>query len=356
MPGGRPVPAARRRRGPGRRPPGRRLRRPPVARSRASSRELSSAGLTRRNRWLIVSGALLFGLAWAMLAHALLRAKDDQRRMVSRLSIRIEQGLQLRPGADSERAIAWFRDAADLGQTIPDAEKQPPLAALIKAAEAGAGDAEARLEAVRCAATLAATVDRALARPPTPDDREEIRSIRRALVPFYAPSARPDAPVESTLLGGLDPPARDRVRGDAEVLLYTLALLQSRADRGAAATTVALGLATAGDRTPWRQGASGLARRPAGGRRARLAGAGRSAAGEHPARPARRGAGPAGRGDHLAPARRPARAGPPRPLRPRSPGLSAGPGQARTTPASSTWRSTIEARRPSGTRATPVAP
>ena len=206
---------------------------------------------SRRNRWPIAL-ALLFGLAWAMLAHALLRAKQEQRRMVFLLTDRIEQARQLAASGRLERAISAFTDAADQAGSIPDAEKQPPLVALRDAARAGAAAAGARLEARERAEALAATVDRILARPPTAGSREEIRAIQSGIVPFYTPGPRPDSLAESPLMAKLVPPARERVRGDAEAILYSLTLLRAAADRRAAAKTAALGQAMAEDLTPWK--------------------------------------------------------------------------------------------------------
>ena len=206
---------------------------------------------SRRNRWPIAL-ALLFGLAWAMLAHALIRAKEEQRRMVFLLSDRIQGARQLAASGRLERAISAFADVAAQARSIPDAEKQPPLVALIDAAKAGAASAEARLEARERAGALSATVDRILAHRPSAGDREGVQIIKSAIVPFYAPGPRPGSVAESPLMSELEPASRERVRGDAETLLYALTVLQAGSDRRASATAAALGEAMADDLTPWR--------------------------------------------------------------------------------------------------------
>ena len=127
---------------------------------------------SRRHRWPIAL-TVLVALAWAMLAHALLRAKDDQRRMIGMLAGRIEQGRKLAASGRFDPAIAKFVDAADLARSIPDSDRQPPLVALRRAAEAGAEDARARLEAARRAAALAVAADRAAR---APSRRDGVRS------------------------------------------------------------------------------------------------------------------------------------------------------------------------------------
>ncbi len=200
---------------------------------------------SRRHRWPIAL-ALLVGLAWAMLAHSLWRAKEDQRRMVGTLSAWIDDGRRLAATGLLERARSRFVAAADLARSIPDAEKQPPLVERLRLAEAGAADADARLEAIRLGDALSAAVDRILARPPGSLGPDDARAIQRAVAPFLGLGTD-----RAARASRLDPAARERAADDAEILLYSLALLQARADRRSAAITIGRGEAMGGDRSPW---------------------------------------------------------------------------------------------------------
>ncbi len=81
------------------------------AREPFASRALRS---TRRHRWPIMLAALV-GLAWAMLAQSLLRAKDDQRRLVGTLGARIAQARNHLRTGQFERAIGALEEAAAPG-------------------------------------------------------------------------------------------------------------------------------------------------------------------------------------------------------------------------------------------------
>jgi tetratricopeptide (TPR) repeat protein len=213
---------------------------------------------SRRHRWPIVL-AVLVGLAWALLAHALLRARDDQRAIVGTLGHRIEGARKLSASGRLERAVGQFEDVADRVRTIPESQTQPPLIAILRAAEVGSLDAKARIEAARVADALVDSVDKALARPPDarrpPDandvDREDFRAFGYNVAPFFALASAPGAIAETESMARLDPARKARVRGDSETLLFARALVQARSDRRVTSTIVGLGLAMGGDPSPW---------------------------------------------------------------------------------------------------------
>jgi serine/threonine protein kinase len=207
---------------------------------------------SRRHRWPILL-AVLVGLTWALFAHALLRARDDQRAMIGTLRHRIEGARKLVASGRLERAMGQFEDVADRIRTIPGGETQPPLTALLRTTESGFQDAKARIEASRLADALAESVDRALARPPDAKgtDREDLRAFGYTVAPFFAQGTAPGAVVETESMSRLDPARRARVRGDSETLLFARALFQARSDRRDVSKIVGLGLAMGGDRSPW---------------------------------------------------------------------------------------------------------
>ncbi len=196
---------------------------------------------------------MLVGLAWALLAHAVLRVREDQRATIDVLGLRIEGARKLAASGRLERAMAQYEDVADRIRTIAGAGSQPPLVALLRAAEAGSKDAAARVEASRLAVALGESVDRALARPPDAKgiDREDIRAFGYTVAPFFALGSSPAAIVETESMARLDPARKARVRGDAETLLFARALVEARSGRRATPAIVGLGLAMGGDRSPW---------------------------------------------------------------------------------------------------------
>jgi serine/threonine protein kinase len=200
---------------------------------------------SRRRRWPIAL-VLLIGLAWAMLAHALLRAKDDQRRMAGVLATWIDEGRQLAARGDITRARARFEAAAALGRTIPHNEVQPLLVGLIQTADAAADDLALRLDAAGRAAALAEAADQAFSGTA---GRDPSLAPEAAIGPYFA--VGPGSIAETAVMARLDPGTRARIRGDAEAILFVRALDLARTKPRAAASVVRLGPALAEDRAPW---------------------------------------------------------------------------------------------------------
>jgi tetratricopeptide (TPR) repeat protein len=203
---------------------------------------------SRRRRWPIALAALI-GVAWLILAHSLLRARQDQRRVAATLSRGVDEGRRLASAGEYSRAIDKFDHVIELAMDIPDYQLQPPILMPLHAAQAGKTDARLRGATLEQAEALNELLARLRVRGLESLDGDRVRvlgEITVALAPFEN--------IDPKLLLSLAFATRERLRRDVESLLFLRAILIGGAD--AAGKRSALGLCDlmepkAVDAMPW---------------------------------------------------------------------------------------------------------
>jgi serine/threonine protein kinase len=187
---------------------------------------------TRRRRWPMALAAML-AVAAFFLAHAVVRARDDQIRSVNLLSRWIAEGESEARAGRWQAARVRFITAAQLATTAPDFAAQPPLVARRDQALDKLAELDRAIETDRRVDAFFETADRIRLRyRPGSDGTTLDRMIGEALAPLSVARAVGWNPA--------DPRRREGLREAVEELLFTRALIVP-ADRQTAEPSVPVG-------------------------------------------------------------------------------------------------------------------